>query len=65
MLNDFDSPMPLWVVDNGDSEITNGNTELMMVDELIIDVPYLKPNSRFGISPFTINLTHKDAPLHQ
>lgn len=35
----------------------------IVMDELIVDVSYMKPNSKFGISPFQINLTHQDAPL--
>lgn len=46
-----------------------GNNEekgqMILVDDLIVAIPNLSRDSKFGISPFTLNLTHKDAPLQR
>jgi len=57
---DVESPMPLCCVIRGaDIVPADGSRQLRVVDELIVDIPYLKTNSRFGVSPFTINLHTK------
>ena len=60
-----ESPMPICVIGGAEVVAVGRSNEFSMVDELMNDVPYLKTNSRFGVSPFTINLTHQDAPLEQ
>lgn len=60
---DIQSPRPICVVTVSGSSTQNDTMQVVLDNELLIDDSYMDPNSRFGISPFTINLTHKDAPL--
>lgn len=37
--------------------------QIMIVDDMEVDITYIKNASRFGVSLFSIGLTHADAPL--
>jgi hypothetical protein len=54
---------PLCVVRKAETIAAADEMEIALKNKFFVDVSYMEPNSKFGISPFTINLTHKDAPL--
>lgn len=59
----LDNPRPLCVVKSAEPVTATDIMQVVQDDELVVDDSCIEPNSKFGISPFTINLTHKDAPL--
>lgn len=60
-----DHTEPLCIVRGTEIVTTDARKQIKLVNDMIIDIPDLETHSRFGISPFTINLTHKDAPLRR
>jgi hypothetical protein len=50
--------------ENNDSIIAQDYlAEKMVINDIVVDVTCFRNQSRFGVSPFTIGVGHKDAPL--
>lgn len=57
-------PTPISKIKPGDNGIVQMNTRnTMVMNGIEVDITYMDNLTRFGISPFAINMTHTDSDL--
>jgi len=57
-------PTPISVRKDKQTEIVElGRKNIMFINDMEVDITDIEDVTRFGISPFVINMTHKDSAL--